>query len=113
MHILIFLYNTYAIYVAAVLYNTICCEVLSILISSEAKNGIHSFCEPNIYYCCEHIVLFLRNMFKFFGHSQFLEICATLKEVVLFHDNDFILLRFACGFNSSSSYSSWHDVMVD
>ena len=26
-------------------------------------------------------------MFKFFGHNQFLEICSTSKEVVLFHDN--------------------------
>ena len=34
-------------------------------------------------------------MFKFFGHSQFLEVWATSKEVVLFHDHDFVLLRFA------------------
>ena len=42
-------------------------------------------------------------MFKFLGHSQFLEICTTSKEVVLFHDNDFVLLRFSCRFNFSSN----------
>ena len=34
-------------------------------------DGVHLFCQPNIHMCCEHIVLFLWNMFKFFGHSQF------------------------------------------
>ena len=71
------------------------------------------FFESNSYICSEHIVLFLRNTFKFLGHSQFLEICATSKEVVLFHDNAFVLLRFACGFNYSSIHGSCHDVMVD
>ena len=61
-------------------------------INSEATpDGIHLFCQPNIYICCEHTVLFLRNVFKFFGHSQFLEIRATSKEVVLFYDNGFVL----------------------
>ena len=69
-------------------------------INSEAiPDGIRLFCQPNMYICCEDIVLFLRNVFKFFGHSQFLEICATSKQVVLFYDNGFVLLRFACGFN--------------
>ena len=40
-----------------------------------------------IYNCFEHIVLCLRNVFKFFGYSQFLEIRATSKGVVLFYDN--------------------------
>ena len=68
----------------------------------KSRDGVHLFCEPNIHICCEHIVLFLMfkyNMFKFFGHSQLLEICATSKEVVLFHDNAFVLLRFAGSFN--------------
>ena len=82
-------------------------------ITSQATDGVHLFYELHIHTCCEHIVLFLRNMFKFLGHSQFLEVCANSKEVVLFHDNDFVLLRFACGFNSSSSHGSCHDVMVD
>ena len=69
-------------------------------INSEAiPDGIRLFCQPNIYICCEHIVLFLRNMFEFFGLSLFLEICATSKEVVLFYENGFVLLRFACGLN--------------
>ena len=69
-------------------------------INSEAiTDGIHLFCQPNIYICCEHIVLFLRNMFKFFSHNQCLEIRATSKEVVFFYDSGFVLLRFACGFN--------------
>ena len=46
-----------------------------------------------------NILFFFLGMFKFFGHNQFLEICATSKEVVLFYDNGFVLLRFACGFN--------------
>ena len=92
----------YVIYV--VYFRTTQYHVLSILvmlismegINSEAKpDGIHLFCQPNMYICCEHIVLFLRSMFKFFGLTQFLEICATSKEVVLFYDNGFVLLRFA------------------
>ena len=51
-------------------------------------------------------------MFKFFAHSQVVEICATSKEVMLFHDKDFVLPRLACGFNSSSIHGSCHDVMV-
>ena len=52
-------------------------------------------------------------MFKFFGHSQFLEICATSKEVVLFHDNAFVMLRFRRGSSQSSSASTRRHVMVD
>ena len=52
-------------------------------------------------------------MFKFLGHSQFLEICATSKEVVLFHDNDFVMLRFACDFNYQFINGSDGNVMGD
>ena len=52
-------------------------------------------------------------MFKFLGHCKFLEVFASSKEVMLFHDNDFVLLRFACGFNLSSIDGSCRDVMVD
>ena len=45
-------------------------------------------------------------MFKFFGHSQFLEICATSKEVVLFHDNGFVLLRLDCRFNYTHPFTA-------
>ena len=46
----------------------------------------------NLISIVERIVLFLRNMFEFFGHCQFLEICAVSDEVVLFHDDGFVLL---------------------
>jgi hypothetical protein len=63
------------------------------------ENGILLFDQPHIHICCECILLFLRNMFKFLGHTQFLQICTTSKEIMLFHDNGFVLLRFARGFN--------------
>jgi hypothetical protein len=67
--------------------------------NSESNDGVHLFHQPDIHICFERIVLFLRNMFKFLGHTQLPEVCATSKEVVPFHDNGFVLLRFACGFN--------------
>ena len=45
--------------------------------------------------------LFVRNMFKFLGHNQFLQISEALKKIVLFHDHGFILLRFAILTNHS------------
>jgi hypothetical protein len=45
------------------------------------QRGIH------IYF--EHIVLFLRNMFKFRGNTKSLEICATSKEIMFFHGHGF------------------------
>jgi hypothetical protein len=63
------------------------------------EDGIVLFYQLDIHICCERILLFLRNMFKFLGHTQFLEVCTASKEIVLFHDNGFVLLRFACGFN--------------
>ena len=51
-------------------------------------------------------------MFQFLGHNQFLEISATPKEIMLFHDSDLVLLRFACGFNMSSIDGSFRDVKV-
>ena len=50
-------------------------------------------------------------MFKFLGHSQFLEIGATSKEVVLFRDNAFVLLRFTCGFNKCSIHDSYSGML--
>jgi hypothetical protein len=67
-------------------------------ISSE-EDGTQLFRQPDIYIRFERIVLFLRNMFKFLGYTHFLEVCATSKEIVLFHDNGFVLFRFASGFN--------------
>jgi hypothetical protein len=60
----------------------------------------------------KRVVLFLRNMFKLLGHTQFLEICATSKEIVPFYDNGFVVLRPARGLNKSIR-SSFHNVMVD
>jgi hypothetical protein len=62
-------------------------------------NGAQLFRQPDIHICFERVVLFLRNMFKFLGHTHFLAICTTSKKVMLFHDNGFGLLRFACGCN--------------
>ena len=99
-------------------HNTISClcflySVLQNRSIHKSRDGVVLFCQPNIHNCCEVIVLLLRNIFKYLGHTQFLEICATSKEVVLFHDNDFVLLRFACGFNYSSINRSCCNVMVD
>jgi hypothetical protein len=63
------------------------------------EDGIYLFYQPHIHICCQRILLFLRNMFKFLGHTQFLEVCTTSKEIMLFHDNGFVLLRFARAFN--------------
>jgi hypothetical protein len=52
-------------------------------------------------------------MFKFLGHTQLPEVCATSKEIVPFHDNGFVLLRFACGFNWSSTDCYSCDVIPD
>jgi hypothetical protein len=70
-----------------------------ILQKKSREDGIYLFYQPHIYICCERILLFLRNMFKFLGNTQFLEVCTTSKEIMLFHDNGFVLLRFAYGFN--------------
>ena len=64
-----------------------------------ARNGICLFYQFDIHICRERILLFFGNMFKFLGHTQFLEVCTTSKEIMLFHDNGFVLLRFAYGFN--------------
>ena len=34
-------------------------------------------------------------MFKFLGHTQFLEVCTTSKEIMLLYDNGFVLVLFA------------------
>jgi hypothetical protein len=73
--------------------------VLSLILQKKTvEDGILLLYPPDIHICCERI-LFLRNMFKFLGHTQFLEVCTTSKEIMWFHDNGFVLLRFARGFN--------------
>jgi hypothetical protein len=46
---------------------------------TKSHDGVFSFHQPYIYICCERIVLFLRNMFKFPGHTQLPEVCTTSK----------------------------------
>ena len=70
-----------------------------ILYKKSSEDGIYLFYQPDIHICCERILLFLGNMFKFLGHTQFLEVCTGSKKIMLFHDNGFVLLRFARGFN--------------
>jgi hypothetical protein len=65
----------------------------------DARNGVCLFYQPDIHIYCKRVLLFLGNMFKFFGNTQFLEVCTTSKEIMLFHDNGFVLFRFARGFN--------------
>ena len=79
--------------------NTTALFLCPILQKKSLEEGILLFDQPDIHICCEHILLFLRNMFKFLGHTQFLEVCTTSKEIVLFHDHGFVLLRFSRGFN--------------
>ena len=69
--------------------------------SSEAvaRDGICLFHQPDIHIRLKRILLFLRSMFKLRGYNQFLEIGATTKEIMSFHDNGFVLLRLACCFN--------------
>ena len=70
-----------------------------ILQKKSLGDGVELFYQPDIHICIECILLFLRNMFKFFGHTQYLEIRTTSKEIMLFHDNGFVLLRFARGYD--------------
>jgi hypothetical protein len=76
-----------------------CVTITLILQKKSLEDGILLFDQPDFHICCERILLFLRNMFKFLGHTQFLEVCTTSKEIMLFHDNGFVLLRFVRGFN--------------
>ena len=61
------------------------------------NDGVQILSQLDIPVCCEYMFLSIRNMFKFLGHTEFLEISAASKEIVLFHDHGFVLLRFACG----------------
>ena len=78
--------------------NIICCLYLLCSILQKRRtiqkthDGVISFHQPDIHICFECIVLFLRNMFKFRGDTQFLAVCTTSKEIMLFHDNGFVLL---------------------
>ena len=63
------------------------------------QDGICLFHQPDIHFCPNRILLVLRSMFKLCGYNQFLEISATSKEIMLFDDNGFVLLRLACCFN--------------
>jgi hypothetical protein len=52
--------------------------------NSSNEDGTSLLCQLDAHICCQRIVFSLRNMFKFLGHTQFLEICATAKKVMLF-----------------------------
>jgi hypothetical protein len=89
--------------------------VIFVFISSEKSrnDGAQPFHQPDIHICFERIVLFPRNMFKFRGHTQYLEICATSKKIMLFYDNGFVLFRFASGCNESSMDGSCRNARVN
>jgi hypothetical protein len=77
-----------------------CCVTIALILQKNSlKDKILLFYQPDICICCERILLSLRNMFKFLGHTQFLEVCTASKEIMLFHDFVFVLLRFSNGFN--------------
>ena len=67
------------------------CSVYIQLSSHSLQDGICLFHQPDIHICLKRI-LFLRSMFKLPGYNQFLEIRAASKEIMLFHDNGFVLL---------------------
>jgi hypothetical protein len=75
-----------------------CVTIALIFQKNSLEDGILLFYQPDIHICCERIVLVLGNMFKFLGHTQLLEVCTTSKENILFHDNGFVVFRFAYGF---------------
>ena len=89
------------------------CSILVILQRKSAQDETKLFYQLDIHFCCEHFVLFIRNLFKFFGHTQFLEVCPASQEIMLFYDDGFVVLRFACGFNKSSIRGCYCDVKVD
>jgi hypothetical protein len=91
----------------------VCCVQFFIIIIKSLNDGSQFFHQHDIHICCERFVPSLRNMFKFLGHTQFLEICATAKENVSFHDNGLVLFRFACGLNKSSIDGSSRCVTAD
>ena len=67
-------------------YNSICClcSFLQKISLEKARDGDRLFCEPNIHIGCKRIVLFLRNMFKFLGYSQFLgDLCNFERSCVI------------------------------
>ena len=78
-----------------------CVTITIILQKNSLEDGILLFDQPHIHICCERILLFLGNMFKFLGHTQFQEICTTSKEIMLFHDHGFVLLRFVHGLTNN------------
>lgn len=61
---------------------------------------------------CQCCVLFLGNMPKFLGHTHFLEVCATSKEIMLLYDNGFVMLRYAYSFSQSSFFGGNSLVMA-
>ena len=62
-------------------------------------DGLYLFHQPDSHRCFKRVVLFLGNMFKLLGHTQLLEKCAISEEIVLLHDNGFVLLRFTWACN--------------
>ena len=71
----------------------------SILQKASLKYEARLFNQLNIHIFFERVVLSLGNMSEFLGHNQLLEVSPTSKETVLLHNNGFVVLRFACGFN--------------
>jgi hypothetical protein len=98
MKCLVYLYMSF-MHSSSYTWNTTALFLCLILQKKSLEDGILLFYQPHIHICCQRILLFLRNMFKFLGYTQFLEIRTTSKEIMLFHDNGFVLLRFARGYN--------------
>ena len=87
--------------------------ICSILQNKLLKDGAKPFHQLHTHICCQRTIFLLRNMFKFLGHTLFLEVCPTSKEIMLFYDNGFVLMRFAGGVNESSIDGTLRDVKVD
>jgi hypothetical protein len=77
-------------------------KVLCVVIKTLLDDGAQPYYQPDIYLYFECVVLLLRNMLEFIGNTQLLAYCTAPKEIVLFHDNGFVMLRSGCGLNISS-----------
>ena len=66
------------------------------------QNGFKRFYPVNILVLCEHNFYFFRDRFKHVGDSQYLEIVATSKEIMSFHDHGVVVFRFGLSSNELS-----------
>jgi hypothetical protein len=64
-----------------------CVTITLIIQKNSLEDGTLLFYQPDIPYLLWTYSSFLRNMFKFLGHSLFLEVWTTPKEIMLFHDH--------------------------